>query len=103
VSETVDDAVERQVRAYNAHDLDEFIACYAEEAVVEGADGRVVMSGREEMREQYGRLFDELPTSGPRSSRESAWARTSSTRNASAAGRTASSTSSRSIGWTATD
>jgi hypothetical protein len=61
VSETVDDAVERQVRAYNAHDLGEFIACYAEEAVVEDADGRFVMSGREEMREQYGRLFDELP------------------------------------------
>jgi hypothetical protein len=61
VSETVDDAAERQVRAYNAHDLGEFIACYAEEAVVEDADGRAVMSGREEMREQYGRLFDELP------------------------------------------
>jgi hypothetical protein len=61
VSGSNDDAVERQVRAYNAHDLDEFIACYAETVVVEDADGRALMSGRQEMREQYGRLFEALP------------------------------------------
>jgi hypothetical protein len=62
VSESSEDAVERQVRAYNAHDLDEFIACYAETAVVEDADGRAIMNGREEMREQYGSLFAAMPS-----------------------------------------
>jgi hypothetical protein len=61
VSESVDNAVERQVRAYNAHDLDEFIACYAETVLVEDADGRVLINGREAMREHYGRLFEASP------------------------------------------
>lgn len=61
VSEHIEHAVERQVRAYNAHDLDEFVACYAETVVVEDPDGNVLMNGREEMREQYGRLFSACP------------------------------------------
>ena len=61
MSQSGEDAVERQVRAYNAHDLDGFIACYARTVVVEDADGRVVMNGREEMRERYGRLFAAAP------------------------------------------
>ena len=31
MAEDVADAVERQVRAYNARDLDGFLACFAEE------------------------------------------------------------------------
>jgi hypothetical protein len=61
VSEGTENAVERQVRTYNAHDLDEFIACYAETAVVENADGLVVLNGRAEMRERYGALFATMP------------------------------------------
>jgi hypothetical protein len=53
----VEDAVERQERAYNAHDVDAFVACYAEDVVIEDADGNVIMSGRDDMRERYGRLF----------------------------------------------
>jgi len=55
------DAVERQVLAYNAHDIKEFVACYAEDAAIEDADGNVVMRGRDEMREKYGRRFEEYP------------------------------------------
>ena len=55
------DAVERQVEAYNAHDLDAFVACYAESVVIEDAEGRVLMSGRDAMRDRYGRLFENLP------------------------------------------
>ena len=61
VPESVERAVDRQVRAYNLHDLDEFIACYADTVEVEDADGCVVMHGREEMRKQYGRAFDAFP------------------------------------------
>src|SRR5215216_2770631 len=61
MSQSGEDAVERQVRAYNAHDLDGFIASYAQTVVVEDADGRIVMNGREEMRERYGSLFATTP------------------------------------------
>jgi hypothetical protein len=51
------DAVERQVEAYNAGDVDAFVACYADDVVVENAEGEVQMSGRDEMRQAYGKLF----------------------------------------------
>ena len=57
----MEDAVDRQVIAYNAGDVDAFIACYAEGVVVESSDGAVVMSGREEMRDRYSRLFAGSP------------------------------------------
>jgi hypothetical protein len=41
---------------------DAFVACYAEGVVIEGGDGVVHMSGREELREQYGRLFARAPS-----------------------------------------
>ena len=56
-----DDAVQRQVDAYNAHDLGTFVACYAEAVVIEDADGGVLASGREQMRERYRSLFESLP------------------------------------------
>jgi hypothetical protein len=56
-----EDAVERQVRAYNEGDLEEFVACYAEDVVFEDGDRVVHMIGREEMRERYGRLFASSP------------------------------------------
>lgn len=48
--------------AYNARNVDAFVACYAQEVVVEGADGRVQTRGRDEMRKRYGELFEGSPT-----------------------------------------
>jgi hypothetical protein len=56
-----DDTVERQVRAYNERDLEEFVACYSQDVFVEDGDGGVLISGRDEMRERYGRLFERSP------------------------------------------
>jgi hypothetical protein len=39
MSEVPEDSVDRQVRAYNEHDVDEFVAGYAEAVVIEDADG----------------------------------------------------------------
>jgi hypothetical protein len=61
MNQTTDGSVERQVRAYNDHDVGAFVACYAEAAVVEDADGSVLVRGREQMREHYGRIFSSLP------------------------------------------
>jgi hypothetical protein len=55
------DAVEKQVEAYNAGDLDAFVACYAQEVVFEAADGGSQTSGRDELRQRYGALFDSAP------------------------------------------
>jgi hypothetical protein len=57
----MEDAVDRQVRAYNERDLDGFVDCYADGVVVEDGEGGVLMSGRDEMRERYGRLFASAP------------------------------------------
>jgi hypothetical protein len=61
MAKSMEDAVERQARAYNAHDVDAFVACYAETIVIEDAEGGVLMSGHADMREQYGRVFADFP------------------------------------------
>ncbi|MFT4622639.1 MAG: hypothetical protein ACI8PZ_001295 [Myxococcota bacterium] len=49
---------QRQLDAYNAHDLEAFLACYAEDVVVRRlVDGAVLMEGREAMRAGYGPMF----------------------------------------------
>jgi hypothetical protein len=57
----MEDAVDRQLRAYNERDLDEFVACYADDVVVEDGDGDALMRGRDELRERYSRLFEHSP------------------------------------------
>jgi uncharacterized protein (TIGR02246 family) len=53
---------ERQLRAYNAKDLEAFLAVYAEDVEVRtlGSD-EVTMRGRDGMRPRYERLFRENP------------------------------------------
>ena len=51
------DPVQQQVDAFNAHDIDAFLACYAPDVVVRHGDGRVLMHGHEEMRGSYSAFF----------------------------------------------
>lgn len=51
--------VQRQVDAFNARDTDAFLACYATDAVIRHGDGRVLMTGHEEMRAFYRPVFDD--------------------------------------------
>ncbi len=39
------DVVQRQVDAYNRRDIDGFVACYSDNAVVEDGVGTVLMEG----------------------------------------------------------
>lgn len=55
------DPVQAQVDAFNARDVDAFLAAYAPDAVIEGPDGAVMMGGHEPMRAFYGQLFDLSP------------------------------------------
>lgn len=55
-------AAQRQLDAYNARDLEPFLACYAEDCVVRAHPaGDVMMEGREAMRARYGKLFEAHP------------------------------------------
>jgi hypothetical protein len=57
----MDDPVVAQLAAYNAHDVDAFVACYAVDATIANGDGRVLLSGHAQMRESYGHLFEQHP------------------------------------------
>ena len=55
------DPIQAQVDAFNARDLDAFLAVYADDAVLEGPDGAVMMRGHEQMRAFYCPLFAQSP------------------------------------------
>jgi hypothetical protein len=49
--------VDEQVAAYNSHDLDRFVATYADDVEVVAPDGRV-LRGHDALRQTYGPLFE---------------------------------------------
>ena len=55
------DTVARQVDAYNAHDLEAFLVCYADDVVVTSGNGDVLMEGLEAIRAEYAVMFEQLP------------------------------------------
>ena len=55
------DPVEAQLAAYNARDLDAFIACYTADCAIEDGEGTRIMTGHAEMRPRYQALFDGSP------------------------------------------
>jgi hypothetical protein len=56
-----EEVVGRQVDAYNAHDLETFVACYAVDVVVMSGTGEVMMEGSDALRDQYGQWFRDMP------------------------------------------
>ncbi|MBC7623825.1 MAG: nuclear transport factor 2 family protein [Aeromicrobium sp.] len=57
----IDDPVEAQLQAYNARDVDAFMACYTDDCVVDDADGVRMMAGHAQMRERCIALFAGSP------------------------------------------
>jgi hypothetical protein len=55
------DVVSRQVEAYNAADLEGFLACYAPEVVIRSGEGVVLNDGLDAMRATYEDWFGSLP------------------------------------------
>lgn len=53
--------VQRQVEAYNARDLEAFLAFYAVDVEIFGFPSEPWMSGIEQLRERYGGLFRDSP------------------------------------------
>jgi hypothetical protein len=55
-------AAQRQLDAYNARDLEAFLAAYADDVTAYAhPSGDVLMQGKRAMRERYGTLFEEHP------------------------------------------
>ena len=61
VSASPEDVVQRQVNAYNARDLDAFLATYHPDVRIYTFPDTLQMEGHAAMREVYGRMFAELP------------------------------------------
>ena len=55
------DPVVNQFEAYNARDIERFIACYDPEVRIEDGEGNLLMQGHDSMRAQYSSLFDASP------------------------------------------
>jgi uncharacterized protein (TIGR02246 family) len=59
---TAADLAQRQLDAYNAHDIDAFMACYTEDVDVRDLrNGSVLMQGHDAMRARYGQMFATRP------------------------------------------
>lgn len=56
------DMAQRQLDAYNARDIEAFLACYAPDVEVRDfPSGALTMEGREAMRARYGDMFARCP------------------------------------------
>ena len=55
------DVVDRVVDALNAHDVDAFVACYAEDATIEDGLDEVLARGHDGLRARYAPMFEEFP------------------------------------------
>ncbi len=57
----MNDPVQAQVDAYNAHDVGAFLACYTDDVVVTDGTGTILISGLNSMRSSYAEMFDTHP------------------------------------------
>ena len=55
------DLIQRQLDAYNAHDIEAFMACYAEDAQLAGLNGAVTQTGHDAIRARHLDLFAQHP------------------------------------------
>jgi hypothetical protein len=57
----VSDPVDEHIQAYNERDLEQFVACFSADCVIEDARGIVLARGHEDLRSHFSRVFDESP------------------------------------------
>ncbi|KQW72266.1 NTF2 enzyme family protein [Phenylobacterium sp. Root77] len=55
------DVAEAQLEAYNAHDLDGHVACFADDVIVADLNGAVTISGIAAYRAKYQQVFADFP------------------------------------------
>lgn len=57
----ISDVVQAQLEAYNAGDVERFMACYSADCVVEDGAGNRLLTGHTEMQPRYETLFKNSP------------------------------------------
>ncbi len=55
------DPVQEQLDAFNARDLERFLACYRDDIVIENGAGQLIYAGIAAMRENYAQSFAHFP------------------------------------------
>jgi hypothetical protein len=55
------DPVELQLEAYNARDVERFVACFTDDVVVEDGEGQRLLTGHSEFRASYAAMFASSP------------------------------------------
>lgn len=55
------DPVQEQLEAFNARDLERFLACYSDDVVLEDGTGQLIYAGIVAMRQNYAQSFDRYP------------------------------------------
>lgn len=58
---TAEAIVQRQLEAYNAHDIEAFMATYAPDCVISDLNGDVTQKGADEIRARYSAMFAQYP------------------------------------------
>lgn len=58
---SAEEVVQRQLDAYNAQDLEAFVATYTEDCVIADLNGAVTQTGRADLRQRYGAMFAQYP------------------------------------------
>ena len=58
---TAAEVVQRQIEAYNAHNIDAFARTYSDDVLITSAKGEVVVLGKEGLRDRYGKQFAKYP------------------------------------------
>lgn len=53
--------IQKQLDSYNAQDIDSFLSCYAEDAVLSGLNGDVTQSGKAAIEARHRELFATFP------------------------------------------
>ncbi len=59
--DSAEQVVQKQVEAYNRHDLDAFLGCYAADVKLYDFPDKELSSGLDAMRTSYGKLFADNP------------------------------------------
>ena len=60
-TETAEKIVNEQLDAYNARDIDKFVATYSEDIEIYNSKGVMTMKGHAQLRERYDALFKNTP------------------------------------------
>lgn len=61
LAQSAEEVVQKQVEAYNNQDLDAFMSYYTGDVQIYTFPDSLTMSGQEEMRERYRKLFESSP------------------------------------------